>query len=76
MLTSKDFTGILKANNFEMSIDKKGFRQGRTTYSSFFIQEHPHQSLARQTPNEDYFAARLKQAVRTQPITTYQLSFP
>jgi len=76
MFTSEEFTGILKADNFEMSIDKKGFRQRRTTYSSFCIQQHTHQSLAGQTPNEDYFAARLKQAARTQPITTYQLSFP
>ena len=37
-------------------------RQGLKTYFSFFNQERTHQSLARQTPDEVYFADRLRKA--------------
>jgi putative transposase len=51
-------------------------RHGLKTYFGFFNQERTHQSLARQTPDEVYFADRLRKVARTQPATTYQLSFP
>ena len=35
-------------------------RQGLKTYFRFFNQERTHQSLARQTPDEVYFADRLR----------------
>jgi len=90
--TSEEFTGILKANSIEISMDRKGrwmddvfierlwrsvkhehvylhsydsiadLRQGLKTYFSFFNQDRTHQSLARQTPNEVYFADRLRKA--------------
>ena len=37
-------------------------RQGLKTYFGFFNQERTHQSLARQTPDEVYFADRLRKA--------------
>jgi len=37
-------------------------RQGLKTYFRFFNQERTHQSLARQTPDEVYFADRLRKA--------------
>ena len=37
-------------------------RQGLKTYFGFFNQGRTHQSLARQTPNEVYFAPRLRKA--------------
>jgi putative transposase len=90
--TSEQFTGILKANEIEISMDGKGrwmdnvfierlwrsvkyehvylhsydsiadLRQGLKTYFGFFNQERTHQSLARQTPDEFYFADRLRKA--------------
>jgi len=35
-------------------------RKGLKTHFSFFNQERTHQSLARQTPDEVYFADRLR----------------
>jgi len=90
--TSAQFTGILKANEIEISMDGKGrwmdnvfierlwrsvkyehvylhsydsiadLRQGLKTYFGFFNQDRTHQSLARQTPDEVYFADRLRKA--------------
>jgi putative transposase len=90
--TSEEFTGILKANGIEISMDGKGrwmdnvfierlwrsvkyervylysydsiadLRAGLKTYFSFFNQDRPHQGLARQTPDEVYFAHRLGKA--------------
>jgi putative transposase len=90
--TSEDFTGILKANGIEISMDGKGrwmdnvfierlwrsvkyehvylhsydsiadLRAGLKTYFGFFNQERTHQGLARQTPDEVYFAHRLRKA--------------
>lgn len=37
-------------------------RKGLKTYFSFFNQDRPHQGLARQTPDEVYFADRLRKA--------------
>jgi putative transposase len=37
-------------------------KAGLKTYFSFFNQERTHQSLARQTPDEVYFADRLRKA--------------
>ena len=91
--TSEQFTGILKANSIEISMDGKGrwmmdnvfierlwrsvkyehvylhsydsigdLRQGLKTYFGFFNQDRTHQGLARQTPDEVYFADRLRKA--------------
>jgi putative transposase len=90
--TSEDFTGILKANGIEISMDGKGrwmdnvfierlwrsvkyehvylhsydsiadLRVGLKTYFGFFNQKRTHQGLARQTPDEVYFAHRLRKA--------------
>jgi putative transposase len=90
--TSEEFTGILKINSIEISMNGKGrwmdnvfiarlwhsvkyehvylhsydsiaaLRQGLKTCFSFFNQERTHQSLARLTPDEVYFADRLRKA--------------
>jgi putative transposase len=73
--TSEQFTGILKANAKRLWRSVKyehvylhsydsiaDLRQGLKTYFGFFNQERTHQSLARQTPDEVYFADRLRKA--------------
>jgi putative transposase len=91
--TSEEFTGILKVNSIEISMDGKGrwmdnvfidglwrsvkyehvyllsydsianLRASLKTCFSFVNQERTHQSLARQTPDEVYFADGLRKAV-------------
>jgi len=90
--TSDAFTGILKANSIQISMDGKGrwmdnvfierlwrsvkyehvylyaydtiaeLRAGLRTYFDTFNQDRTHQGLARQTPNEVYFATELRKA--------------
>jgi putative transposase len=90
--TSEEFTGILKVNSIEISMDGKGrwmdnvfidglwrsvkyehvyllsydsianLRASLKTCFSFVNQERTHQSLARQTPDEVYFADGLRKA--------------
>jgi putative transposase len=91
-ITSDAFTGILKANSIQISMDGKGrwmdnvfierlwrsvkyehvylyaydtiaeLRAGLRTYFDTFNQARTHQGLARQTPNEVYFATGLRKA--------------
>jgi putative transposase len=90
--TSDAFTGILRANSIQISMDGKGrwmdnvfiewlwrsvkyehvylyaydtiaeLRAGLRTYFDTFNQDRTHQGLARQTPNEVYFATGLRKA--------------